>query len=1246
MKKKVLSLLFACIMILSVLAISGCKSDELQAQIDENATKAETAVTDAAAKAETDLAAAKAELEALIAAGDAADAKDLADAVAKLNSAIDAAKAAATTADDALKADLTAAIATAKKEAADGASAALDAAVKKLNDAVALKVDATAYNKAVADLDAAVAAAKKTASDADAALETKLTAAIATAKADAVADAKTYVDDKVAELVAADKTSTDAFNKAIADVNAGIDAAEKLAADADAALKTALETAIADAKVAAVTYAEEYVNEQIAKFKDELAKADDTDKAALAVKIQTLTDNIAAAEAAAKAAATTADEALKAELNAKIAELEAAIAYGDKATADAWGDWNDATAVVIEKLYKLELAYTTFMNATYSKPDAVVLKAIEIYTETKTKLLRAVNVDAVNAEYQLAGDFFTTIIEVHELYNGYNKSYYYDEQLKELNDLLAAALLEIAATDENIPAIKTALKADMDEVMTKDEALLNMLEADGTPVKAVTLGEKWTKLLAFVNEKINTEDEEIYKALNFDAVKATYDEYQLRYNVLVELKAAADLYNLEFKKLADLLSEDNKYNATFNKDNVELYKLFEEKVAVWYENLGETNEENMKLLDAAVLETMRANYSARKKGLEDYAAKMLSDLKKFSAADYVYLYSEELEKEVFALYDNFPAFKGYAKKIGYGDELAKVEEYHVAFNAFEVGTYARALALHDAAAEAEGINKAVEDLTKILDHLTTFKTEYQDKMEAIDLAVEAWKKAYFTEHYAAEAVAGNVNYELLKHAAYADLQDLYAEKLGAIEKAMQKVTETFNAEGFKTINLLSKDEIDAAKDAWNELIELVADLGLNTKEITVGHIDLINGEATTDQIADLIDTQTLAFKAACEAAYKDYKLLNHPVLDATLVTIYDEKSVAQMVDWYDKYLGIDPSDAASVLPADGVDLVLSEADKVVMTVELYDAAKATYTAWKTLSDAKKAEMDKLIADIAAFVNGTINTERRAAYNALKERLDAFLEGDGAIALGYKKSQYNIDPENDTYVVDDSKLAEAGKKIKDLEQKRKALFDRIDALATEAGRNDLLDATKETANKALLDTLKADMVEFTAENAGFNCFVESEGTEYTNREVIIDQSREIIEIALIYDEAITKVESIGNDAVKTDLKARALEARKAALDLILSLDPTEWADSDAYAVEKAKLEIVKNTINSYLTYAPEKGEDKMAQRYENTVKSHMAKATVDALAALELTGKGVDDLIGEISYSIDDAFAKIGTTVTP
>jgi len=1230
MKKKVLSLLFACIMILSVLAISGCKSDELQAQIDENATKAETAVTDAAAKAETDLAAAKAELEALIAAGDAADAKDLADAVAKLNSAIDAAKAAATTADDALKADLTAAIATAKKEAADGASAALDAAVKKLNDAVALKVDATAYNKAVADLEAAVAAAKKTASDADAALETKLTTAIATAKAEAIADAKTYVDAKVAELKDADKTSTDAFNKAIADVNAAIDAAEKLAADADAALKTSID----EAKATAVTEAKAYVDAQIAEFKNTLDTQDETDKAALALEIQTLKDNIAAAEAAAKKAATDADAVLA----DKIAELEAAIAYGDKATADAWGDWNDATAVVIEKLAALRKAENKFMT-TYNSvlPQTMIDKAIDLVAETEAKLLRAVNKAAAEDVYSYAGDFFATVDGVFEVYNSYNKAYYYDAELKALADLFAESLkaLEATTAESDVPAIKTALKADMDKVMTKDKALLNMLEADGTPVKAVTLGEKWTKLLAFVNEKINTEDEEIYKALNFDAVKATYDEYQLRYNVLVELKAAADLYNLEFKKLADLLSEDNKYNATFNKDNVELYKLFEEKVAVWYENLGETNEENKtKLLDATILEEMRANFNARRKGLEDYAAKMLSDLERFGAKDYKYLYDATLEEEVFALHDNYIAFKQYVVEIGY--ELG--EEYHVAFNAFEAGTYARAFALNQANIDATAIEDRIQTLTGYLTHLTSFKSAYQLEMEAILADVETWKSVYF-DNFAAEKVEGNDNWELLDHAALAALEKTYHDKLDPINAAIKNLADEFKKPGFVTVNLLSGDDITNARNAWDALVVLIADLGLGVDDIEdVGEIPGIKGVATTDKIADLFDAKTIEYANKKATAAADYAGLK--ILSEKEVTIYDEAIVKAMAKWYFDYLGMNIADAASVLPDDGKNLKLS--DTLTITDELFAAAKATYAAWALLTEAKINEMNALNGDIAAFLAKPIYTESKAEFCALKDRYMAFMTGEGAKALGFGTEQYAITADA-PYAVDVDEFLKAGDKITALEEELKWIFVQIDAFADkEFIKNNLLDATLADKNIARLGEVESYMISFTEKNAGFNCFVESAGTEYKNRELVIAQSRAFIEIAETYASAMANVTKIGTDAVEADLTKRAGDARDAAVELILTLEPAVWATDDAFAAEMAKLNVVEQTIDAYLTYVGEKTEVLMAERYENHVKTLMNTVTAEKVASYEKVNETAEDLVEDVMYSIKDTFAKIGS----
>jgi hypothetical protein len=180
---------------------------------------------------------------------------------------------------------------------------------------------------------------------------------------------------------------------------------------------------------------------------------------------------------------------------------------------------------------------------------------------------------------------------------------------------------------------------------------------------------------------------------------------------------------------------------------------------------------------------------------------------------------------------------------------------------------------------------------------------------------------------------------------------------------------------------------------------------------------------------------------------------------------------------------------------------------------------------------------------------------------------------------------------------------------------------------------LLDVTKEKENTTLIDTLEADMAAFVVENAGFNSFADVE--------VVLDQSREIIKIAVTYDVALKSVVGIKTEAVKKDLIDRATAARTEALKLIRTLAPEEWATSDAYAVEKAKLEIVKSTIDSYLKYADVKEEALMAERYENTVKGHMAKATVEALAALELTGKDVNTMISDITYAIDDAFKNIG-----
>lgn len=1170
MKKKVLSLLFACIMLLSVLAIAGCKSDELQAQIDENATKAETAVTDAAAKAAKDLADAKAELEALIAAGDQADVKALNDAVAKLNTAIEAAKTAATAADDALKTELTAAIAAAKKEATDAAAKALDEAVKKLNADVALKVDATAYEKAVADLQTSVANAKTAATEADAEVTKALEAKIAAAQTAAIEDAKKYVDGKVEDL-------------------------------------KDLQTA---------------------------------DKTELAAAIQEVKDAAAAADAAAKKAfadATAADTALEGKLNDKLAALEEAIKGANTSANNAWGEWNEATEIVIKNLAELKKAEKTFEGSKYYAllSDTIKNKAIEIIAETEARLLRSVDKAAAEAEYKYAGNFFAAIDGIYKAYESYSvekKAYYYAEQLEEMKVALEKAMkaIEDATNKTDIPAIQTALEADLDKVHNKAEAMMAALTADGDPVKAVILNEKWAKLLADVDYKLKNEDEKIAEELKFLEVSVKYGEYKVRYDDLNKLKGLFDGAASDAKQLTTYFKDEKNLFTAAVSDKCQ--KLFA-NVDGWIAQLGETNEENMKMVDTVAFADLKAIYEVRKQNHIDYVTNDLwVKLSKYTADGYVYNYSEAEEKAVFDLYTEYGLFDKYVAYV----EFEMHEKLVAAYDAFVKGAYARATEIHEAKLAADAINKRIGDLTVILKNLTTFKTEYQDEMTAINKAVADWDAKYFAESFAGEKVVGNANYDLLNHTAYEALKTLYAEKLGAIELAMKAVTDAFNAEGFKTINLLSKDEIDAAKTAWNNLIKLVGDLGLDTKEITVGHIDeLGEGDATTVQINDLLDKKTIAFKAACEAAYKEYKALNHAVLAADKVSIYDDKAVGAMAIWYNTFLGIDPMNAESVLPKDGEGLVLSEADNVIMSTELYTAAKETCTALTVLLKSKVTEELNLEADIAAFVKGTINTESKAAYDDLVARVAAFLNGDGAVELGYNKAQYAVTSSSKTlYYIDTAELEKAGAKIADLIAKRNALLKRIADLAEMT--DVLLDVTKEKDNITLIDTLEADMAAFVVENAGFNSFADVE--------VVLEQSREIIEIAVTYDVALKSVGGIKTEAVKKDLIDRATAARTEALKLIRTLAPEAWATSDAYAVEKAKLEIVKSTIDSYLKYADVKEEALMAERYENTVKGHMAKATVEALAALELAGKDVDTMIADITYAIDDAFKNIGASL--
>ena len=193
MKRNIFSVLLVCLMIVSVCVLSGCKVDDLEAQVNENASAAEGAVSDAINKAEdavdaaakqaaANLAAAKEELTKLIADGATAgeDAREA--AIAEFNAAL---------------ADVEAAIAAVEEAAKDNHDGLAE-------EHAALKAELTT---AIADASNAVAGV---AAQELAAVKADLLAAIAAGQADSSADISAAVADAVEDLTALITTVQDA----------------------------------------------------------------------------------------------------------------------------------------------------------------------------------------------------------------------------------------------------------------------------------------------------------------------------------------------------------------------------------------------------------------------------------------------------------------------------------------------------------------------------------------------------------------------------------------------------------------------------------------------------------------------------------------------------------------------------------------------------------------------------------------------------------------------------------------------------------------------------------------------------------------------------------------------------------------------------------------------------------------------------------------------------------------------------
>ena len=499
MKRNIFSVLLVCLIIVSVCVLSGCKVDDLEAQVNENASAAEGAVSDAINKAEdavdaaakqaaANLAAAKEELTKLIADGANADADALEAAVAEFNAAL---------------ADVEAAI------------DAVEEAAKDNNDGLAEELAALKAELTTAIADASNAVAGVAAQEL-AAVKAELLAAISASQAASSADISAAVADAVEDLTALITTVQDA-NLAYSDT-----------------LKAELEADFAEALDEVAKVANDDLAAAVAELKALLAAAKvDSDSSYISIEGWKNLDEavVAAAETLAEKYYALNKDFYYAE---QVVELNviydtARVALARQADVKAVADTLAAYVAVIDDVdTKADIIYAT-LTALGTTVDDVVRNDDWNKAITDAEALLAAETDAEVVE---------SLADVQALATAFRNRY---EALAgnaadaaALNDRIQALIDTIKAEGftANVKALYTALKGDIEawdaatgaaNAALINRELLATLDADYAAAKA-TYDKAATDMKALLESFTSyTYGAEAYKAVT-DA-KAAYDEW-------------------------------------------------------------------------------------------------------------------------------------------------------------------------------------------------------------------------------------------------------------------------------------------------------------------------------------------------------------------------------------------------------------------------------------------------------------------------------------------------------------------------------------------------------------------------------------------------------------------------------------------------------------------------------------------------------------------------------------------------
>lgn len=839
-----------------------------------------------------------------------------------------------------------------------------------------------------------------------------------------------YITKEAAKSFITEKAAKDAIAAALTDMakKSDLEAAKTDLKNALAS-KTELEQGLRDAK----TQLENMLNTALKDQKD-LIDAQQTKITALETALGAANTKITAAEG--RLAAVEAYEARIKTLEDMVTGTSGGLDAMIKDLAQALIDennkaYNDATAVVIEKLKELDTTYDAIDRSHYSAEG--VKKLDEQYNAAWITILRSLNAAAAN---KALDDAKTAAKEVPNLA---------DEAFAKYgaigSPILIAALTECENKEADSKAAIAAARSALDTARAAmgDDAVEKYMSADGevnletrvAAAEAAYATLEAAKLTAPTTQaNINglIPDKSVYEAYDNNAdilaLKANLEAAKTEFRSWVTASFAADEENVNIPRLVDMSGYDAAYKFLSETLNGTLLNNLREQIrtALFTAKYIDTAATPYNVNGTCLHSTLAALEAVKTSVDSDAAAADIVEVATAVGAEYTDLRNAiEYARKMTAKKAEAEAAGGLIEKIvalGEAKKLAysacgNVATVQAAFTAWADGVdeaniadilgvnktslddhIARAALLADAKVAADEIN------AKILacgDKITDMET-----IQALKGEVAAWLTTYAIVADSADPYYVAENYDLVNHAA---LEALYNTSKGkadtAVDDADATVLPKLNAVDTTGKILHQKSNIEAAEKALGDWLVANGLTGLDDIDATV--LDTVNADklnnlktakAKLDAARTLYDETLAAAKAKYEAdktAYYDafnaltaYQLKNGETVKA---------AAAAAAAWFGTY--VDGALGIADLEAQGVvtGFAAAEYDKIVNAKTAYDATLAAATAD---ADAAQALYDAV---------GTVNVYSYAKIKAARDAYTAWCSTYGVAEADYDNGTF-------------------------------------------------------------------------------------------------------------------------------------------------------------------------------------------------------------------------------------------------